>query len=978
MHRATRTRELPRLVGIPVTESKRSTFVPHRTARSDASPPRRRSGRLDAARLAVLALLAVSPAAHGAGLARRMADISTNPSADPFPFCYSVAHFGATFIFDVETPGSGCELFATNGPPESTRPLPELVLGPANASTRKLGVLGSAAWYVADLPMRGLKLVRSDGTRAGTSVVEFPSLPGWPRQVEWSLERGDHLLLAADDGIHGTELWRTDGTEQGTFLVRDIFPGPGGSIFEYYPAGAVLGSFVYFAARDGYFEEGSSGLELWRTDGTPTGTTLIADLKPGRFDSNPGLLTPSPPWLYFTAEGPDSSIRRLWRTSGTASGTSEVALPSGELGRIVSSLSGGRVLFTVEHPVTGLSLWVTDGTPGGTLPLIDTDPTDSGSWEYSSGSSLGSKAVFFAREPDHGQEPWVSDGTPTGTHRLGDLAPGVAGSWYGELQPFWVVATGAYFVACVPDLGCELWWTDGTSLGTYLLQELVPGPADAGPWIRFRLFGGLVLIADLGEFGPELYWTNGSAPPTRLTDLGLDRSPTDFEALTAFGGGLLFAPEVAPSVRAIWRSDGTAAGTFELEEDLGPYVREIFFEALDTGVALVTAQAPSYPVTPNGSRLYATDGVELTLLGTFERPCGNWTCRISSPASVGSVALFGWTTDAEGGELWSTDGTATGTGLFVDLTAGPESTTFGYFGSVDGQLGFVAHQDSTGREPWLTDGTVAGTAPFVDLVLGPTDALVFDWRITETGPARHFFSRYDGIFPEFFVSIDSYDPLSGVVQTAGSFPPTIEPLGVAGERLLFSAEDELWSGLWSTDGTPEGTSLILDVNPLTSDDEIKDPVVLDSKLLFHACSAEGGCELWSSNGTTSGTWQLLDLVPGPDSSFPSGMAKHGDRVYYCGCDHDRGCEPWVTDGTAPGTRRLDDIAPGAASSCWDLDGPVFNDEPFFVGSGSFVYFPADDGTGTELWAVPAEIFYDGFEIGATSRWSASARRESED
>ncbi|GMU64073.1 MAG: hypothetical protein AMXMBFR36_03470 [Acidobacteriota bacterium] len=977
MHRATRTRELPRLVGIPVTESKRSTFVPHRTARRDASPPRRRSGRLDAARLAVLALLAVSPAAHGAGLARRMADISTNPSADPFPFCYSVAHFGATFIFDVETPGSGCELFATNGPPESTRPLPELVLGPGDASTRKLGVLGSAAWYVADLPMRGLKLVRSDGTRAGTSVVEFPSLPGWPRQVEWSLERGDHLLLAADDGIHGTELWRTDGTEQGTFLVRDIFPGPGGSIFEYYPAGAVLGSFVYFAARDGYFEEGSSGLELWRTDGTPTGTTLIADLKPGRFDSNPGLLTPSPPWLYFTAEGPDSSIRRLWRTSGTASGTSEVALPSGELGRIVSSLSGGRVLFTVEHPVTGLSLWVTDGTPGGTLPLIDTDPTDSGSWEYSSGSSLGSKAVFFAREPDHGQEPWVSDGTPTGTHRLGDLAPGVAGSWYGELQPFWVVATGAYFVACVPDLGCELWWTDGTSLGTYLLQELVPGPADAGPWIRFRLFGGLVLIADLGEFGPELYWTNGSAPPTRLTDLGLDRSPTDFEALTAFGGGLLFAPEVAPDVRAVWRSDGTESGTFEIAGGLAPYDRTIRFEAFGDGTALVNARAPSHPVTPNGSQLFSTDGFDLTLLGTFERPCENFTCAIDSMTSAGSIALFEWWTAEEGRELWATDGTAAGTGLFADLLPGPESSWPLFFRHVGDQVGFFAHQEATGSEPWLSDGTAIGTDLLLELVAGPASSGSY-WHINETEPTRHFFTRFDGDFPVFFVTVNVYDPLSGIVQTSRPFYGSPTPLGVAGERLLLDYAVDPEKGLWATDGTEEGTEFVLDLNSWTEESAIIYPAVLDSRLLVQACTVDHGCELWSSDGTSAGTFRLLDLVPGPGSSFPVGMSKHGDRVYYCACDHDRGCEPWVTDGTAPGTRRLDDIAPGVASSCWDLDGPVFNDEPLFVGSGRFVYFPADDGTGTELWAVPAELFYDGFETGATNRWSASGLRDSED
>ena len=85
---------------------------------------------------------------------------------------------------------------------------------------------------------------------------------------------GDRLFFTADDGVHGEELWVTDGTEEGTVLVRDINPGATGSNIR--NEFVVHAGELYFLADDG-----THGLELWRTDGTETGTQLVADFNPG-------------------------------------------------------------------------------------------------------------------------------------------------------------------------------------------------------------------------------------------------------------------------------------------------------------------------------------------------------------------------------------------------------------------------------------------------------------------------------------------------------------------------------------------------------------------------------------------------------------------------------------------------------------------------------------------------------------------------
>src|SRR5205823_4451210 len=98
---------------------------------------------------------------------------------------------------------------------------------------------------------------------------------------------GNTLLFTAGENTDGNELWKSDGTPAGTVLVKDIDPGPGGA---FGPTGigapstfVVMGSAAYFAANDG-----THGVELWKSDGTPTGTTLVKDINTtASRDSNP-------------------------------------------------------------------------------------------------------------------------------------------------------------------------------------------------------------------------------------------------------------------------------------------------------------------------------------------------------------------------------------------------------------------------------------------------------------------------------------------------------------------------------------------------------------------------------------------------------------------------------------------------------------------------------------------------------------------
>jgi ELWxxDGT repeat protein len=102
------------------------------------------------------------------------------------------------------------------------------------------------------------------------------------------------LYFAAKDAGHGTELWSSDGTSDGTTLVKDIWPGPSGSSPQ---SLFVVEGVLFFTASDG-----TSGQELWRSDGTAEGTVLVQDIAPGVASSSPRRIAAAGGRLFFYAD----------------------------------------------------------------------------------------------------------------------------------------------------------------------------------------------------------------------------------------------------------------------------------------------------------------------------------------------------------------------------------------------------------------------------------------------------------------------------------------------------------------------------------------------------------------------------------------------------------------------------------------------------------------------------------------------------
>lgn len=615
-------------------------------------------------------------------------------------------------------------------------------------------------FFVSDASSGRFQLWKSDGTSAGTVVLkEFFVDPRSGRPGPATLAPyGSGVFFSADDGISGQELWKSDGTPEGTVLVKDIAPGSASSMG--YEAASVAGK-LYFRADDGRV-----GSELWRSDGTAAGTVLVKDVNAGPASSYPTTLTAVDGMLYFSAaDGPGDSPYNYepWRSDGTESGTAMIAdLISGPEGSQPRRFLGwrGDVLFVAGPPSEADELWRLEGghsapslitrisggngnaspacfaasgeklffhasedRSGAQRGLWTTDGTESGTSRAGDSNSMtcpisiGPNVVFGANDEIHGPSLWRSDGTPEGTTLLRSFP-----AFIQNLTFF----NGTVLFTTFPPGGGELWKTDGTEPGTTMLKRFPPGTGSQ-PDHFTPAAGSLFFSANDGVHGRELWKTDGTEAGTVLVKDVLPGSsavgPTQFSNVN---GTLFFTVEVPPTgpvallppveLIQLWKSDGTPEGTLLVRDFSLPPERPRLLTNVDGTLFFLL-----------GTGLWRSDGTPTGTRRVRGFPAVPGFFPLEYLTSFRGMLFFSASDESHGRELWRSDGTAEGTTLVRDIAPGPEASRPAGLSVVHGSLLFGAKDGPHGEELWATDGTPEGTTLLRDLVRGPASSIPRDF-----------------------------------------------------------------------------------------------------------------------------------------------------------------------------------------------------------------------------------------------------------
>jgi ELWxxDGT repeat protein len=884
----------------------------------------------------LLAVLLGTTAWLPAQTPRLVTDLNQTPlnvSSIPSGF----VRLGTLTYFAATTAEHGTELWITDGTEAGTRVL-DILPGPLGSNPRQLTAVGSRVFFFA---MGSPELWVSNGTPGGTRLVRSAPATGTDRwlQVTWTAAFGQGpsgattFAFASRVGTGVTDnLWTSDGTSLGTggrltafggmaspvsfsgelyFLMKHhsdsaiyvvavggtpvagryvAFAAGGsdprpytmaelnGKLFvchdgqgfglqrvqgsalvlvspvEFATSLVRLGGILMFAARG----SPAQGIELWRSDGTPAGTQLVADLEPGIGSSLPRQLTVAGSNVYFV-----TSAQRFWASDGTAQGTR--ALLSGVDASQLYDFEG-RLLFVV-----GASrLWISDGTLAGTHLLRDFAPyalrPDIGL--ASAGSGL---AVFTASDRINGEEPWITDGTVAGTKMLKDLN-GVTGSTRSSTPAHLVDLNGRLAFFAEDGGGPRVYRTDGTAAGTTALSQTTQ-IANGAAW-RPAVLGNTLFTP---FYFPGSGWRLTAHDTTGLRFLG---APNPLGLVASDDAVWLRALDPMTGLE-LWRSDGTIAGTI-LVKNINP---------------------------------------------------GNLGSNPQEITPLGDLVLFAADDGQSGVELWRSDGTDAGTIRLADIHPGIQASTPRGLVAMGSAVYFTANDGTRGSELWASDGTPAGTVLVHDIDPGPRAGNPGELTVlsTPTGRRLVFAASELAYGRELWTSTGS-SPSTRRIQDIRSGGMGSDPrlLTAAGERVFFTADDGAHGReLWVTDGTAAGTVLVKDIVTGTATSDPQELCSAGSRRLFFTALDGQGRELWVTDGTEAGTTRVADLWPGSDSSNPRYLTFSYGRLFFAADDGVHGEELFVLDApanaqpTGPRARLLgSDPVLGASAALWSHDAPA--------------------------------------------------------
>ncbi|HEU4886842.1 MAG TPA: hypothetical protein VFV49_03075 [Thermoanaerobaculia bacterium] len=787
---------------------------------------------------------------------------------------------------------------------------------------------GDTSWFVADRRDGfGRQVWKTDGTEEGTLQVTQIAGRG-TGHADTFVGVVNGRLLYDGDTVEGGRLFAIDiDSGQWHTLMSDTTTqsgfGPGvmykGEL--YFPAGAIPGN--------------RTGTALGKSDGTPAGTSFLS-LNSGLVDYSVGpRLAVVGNSILFT--GHTAAGWGVFLTDGTMAGTTRLVAVRQNTFDLPTAVLGDKLLFLANpDPVTDTftkQLWITDGTVEGSHLLVD--KVD----HFSVLSVLDGRLVIDLRKQGDTHTTWITDGTVAGT------------------QPFDLVDTRwRYF----PDRtigGKYFFFADDSDTATF--QDLALYTAGASPGTTVKVAGGLMgvssssaangrfyFVASDEQHGAEWWSSDGTAAGTHIA-ADLYPGPRDgrgFGFALPRADGLLIGGQGREGFEP-WLLDATGPtllrnialdvpSTSSNPQHLRVGRDLLFFTAVDgydtvvgrsngsAGGTRIAVVRPFHPWTPTqtvaaGNRYYIRSFSVSTGRSTLLSSEGTDAGTVVISEDAGEVFAFGDGVlffEGSNNTIRFSDGTVPGTRFFAPATAGQLVL------AANGVAWFVS-----GSTLAFTDGVapvkfVTPTSPqiglFLSAVPGPANTMYF----IDNAAGGYRLWRTDG-------TSDG----TRIVKVSDGLPGS--PIAAA-DRLFFVVNGTLWV----TDGTEANTVALPATGSACSDG--KDVAVAGNQLFWYTRSEPGKQTLWQSDGTAAGTVNRLTYSTTAAPCTP--VAAFEGRVYFSAFDTPHGTELWSSNGTAEGTGMVADLFPGVRGS---------EPQELIAGAGHLFFTADTPGKGRELWAI---------------------------
>jgi ELWxxDGT repeat protein len=779
-------------------------------------------------------------------------------------FVHGFLAAGAKFYFVTMDSQFGLHIWVSDGTAAGTH---EVVNGLDGSSAtsgaiynpQSLQLVGNYVLYAS----QGLLWRIDTATDTISSVVAASGTPGFgPPGVSSAvlLNMGGFVMfLGAGTGvIQGFDLWRSDGTATGTYKIAAVTPHPTFDENQFPVFFKVGGNAVYIA------DDGTHGQQLWGSDGTTANTIALIN----NVTVNP-LEDPFPvAFLHVVvgntaylsvSDGAGTLTRSLFRTDGTVAGTKRLGgLPSVSVTEAgVTQVAGdvNTVYFGIENLDAIFSIYrYLPANDSGSQVTSNLTPVSLQEF-----FELNGRLFFSTNDVQLGVEPWTTDGTAAGTHLIKDINPQTADA-DSSPDEFVSFAGRLAFVADNGVAGRELWISDGTSSGTKLLADINPGAASSNPNHLFSANGVLYFFAtDASGTSKFFRLASPTASLEQLAVLSPVPSVPGYclkDGGVAIGTQIFFAATDGVSGLELWTSDGTAQGTH-----------------LTADIATGVGDSIPCELTVMGNRVY--------------------------------FSAFG----LQGNELWTSDGTSSGTFQVADIAPGNASSSPNGLFAFNGNLFFSADDTLHGQELWMSNGTTAGTVLAADIVPGATASYALPLGVINGRLLLETLVTPD--LTSYAIQLWSTDGTSAGTTQVGtsSFPTALIPF-VNGSFAFFEGQDAAGLEPWVSDGTAAGTHVLKDINPAGN----SSPAWFESFLgstLFEVSDPNLGEMLWQTDGTTAGT-TMIGAIPRqpPQGPQPATAARHrltvGPNFFFAANDRATGTELYVLTHSAPAV--VDDSA----------------------------------------------------------------------